>query len=486
MSQVQPLCMACTQERQQFRADHKKQSPGCAALWRLAVQRNNDAWGCWQHTFTPWLTRLCDTAIRQAPPISGLSAADLPDLVQDIWHNLWRYMVRNSTAALALVADDDLSRVIGVIKTTVKNRAVELWRGAQSYTEPLPADEGAPDDEQNRSRRQLPAVDPPATEGFLDLLALLRKHIQTTKEVIVAEIILLQGMKPQDVFDLYPNDFTDVTDVNQTRQTLLRRIRNDPARPKSSGSASLEFRLLDHNEVHMNGLDTCPFDEGILLDYLHGHVDAAVKAAIEGAPACVGGAAALQTDLTAWRPALHALLCPPGETLVAYQERRLHENFWAIHAHIQRCPACQAELAMLATLDEVPLQEAPSLVRRLYELLFQPATLSPVPVLGEGSYRTIERTPQIELLVRTTKAHGRQRSWTLFGRLRYEDDQPVSQVTAIVMQDLEDEEANKYSTTAEENGTFIIKGLSAGIYQLRIVMNDEELVLNHFQVGEIL
>lgn len=312
----------------------------------------------------------------------------------------------------------------------------------------------------------------------------MRKYIQTAKEWIVAEIILLQGMKPQDVLDLYPNEFTDISDVNQTRQTLLRRIRNDPARPKSSDSASLEFRLTDHDEVRMNGLDACPFDEGILLDYVNGQVDATTKAAIERTPVCMQAAAALQAELVAWRPALRTLICPAGETLVAYQERRLHENFWPIHAHIQRCPACQAELAMLAVIDDVPLQEPPSLARRLYELIFQPATLAPVPVLGEGSYRTIERTPQIELLVRTTRTAGKQRNWLLMGRLRYDDEQPFTQVESIIVQDIEDQEASARSATVDEMGTFTIKGLDAGLYRIHILLPGEEIILHEFRIGE--
>lgn len=132
MSTVRQFCAECQQERKQFADAGDKQSPGCAGLWRLAVGRDNGGWACLQSIFAPWLTRLCGAAIRQAPAISGLSSQDLPDFVQDIWHNLWRYMARNPNDALALVADDDLSRVIALIKTTVKNRGVELCRNRRA------------------------------------------------------------------------------------------------------------------------------------------------------------------------------------------------------------------------------------------------------------------------------------------------------------------------------------------------------------------
>lgn len=233
-----------------------------------------------------------------------------------------------------------------------------------------------------------------------------------------------------------------------------------------------------------NQPESCPFTEDILIDYLNGHVDAVVKAAIERSPACRQAANALRADLAEWQPSLRQLFCPDYEELVAYQERQLAgTTMLQLHNHVQRCPFCRAEVEMLAAMDAVPLH-APSLLRRLYELIFQPATLGPVPVLGEGSYRTIERTPQIELLIRTTKAYGKQRSWSLFGRLRYEDDQPFLPVDEILMRDLADEEVLVYTTTIDEHGAFAIKGLSAGKYELRIIAGDEEIILHDFLVGE--
>jgi hypothetical protein len=487
MSTVRHFCAECQQERKQFAARGESRSPGCAALWRLAFAPDDDAWGCVKTIFEPGLTRVCDTALKQAPRISGLSGEDLSDVVQDVWHNLWRYVTRNRADALLLVVGDDISRVIGLLKTTAKNRVVELCRKPRGYEEPLPADEPRDSDEGEATKPPLGQVDPPAVEGVLDLLAFVQRHIRTEQERRIAEVIFLQGMKPQDVADLYPSLFGDVRAVNQVQQNLLRRLRSDPARQNFGGSASLEFRLESHEapmQENQNQMQPCPFAEDILIDYLNGHVDSAVKAAIERSPACRQAANALRADLAEWQPSLRQLFCPDHEELVAYHERRLAgTNAIRLHNHVQRCPFCRAEVAMLAAMDAVPL-DPPSLVRRLYEFVFQPATLGPVPVLGEGSYRTVERTPQIELLIRTTKAYGKQRSWSLFGRLRYEDDQPFLPVDEILMRDLADEEALVYTTTIDEHGAFTIKGLSAGKYELRIIAGDEEIILHDFLVGE--
>jgi len=479
MSDIQPLCTTCQQERQQFLTQGDKDSPGCAALWRRAFTKDEAAWHCVQTIFEPWVKGRCRAALQQAPKIAGLSSEDLPDVVQDVWHNIWRYTVNNRAEALGLVATDDISRVIGLLKTTIKNRVLELCRKPRAYLDPLPDDDGQSNDDGGTGKGKSPEIDPPGVE-WLDQLALLQKHIKTTQEYIIAELIFLQQLKPQDVFDLHPKEFASVAEVNQVRQTLTRRLRSDPARQKPGDSASLQFRL-DDNEVRMDLFELCPFDEGILLDYVNGHVSIEIQIAIERSPACVQAAAALQADLVAWRPALRQMFCHDSEWLVAYQEQRLTGNDRLIaHTHVKQCPDCQAELQMLAAVDA---REA-SLVRRIYELLFQPATLAPVPVRGEGSYRTVERTPQIELLVRTTRTTGKQRNWLLVGRLRYADDQPFAQVEAIIVQGAEDEDAPEFSTTVDEHGAFTVKGLDAGRYRIHILTATEEIILHDFRIGD--
>ena len=489
MSTAHHFCTACQQERRQFAAHGESRSPGCAALWRLAFEPNEAAWVCVKTIFEPWLTRLCAAALKQAPRGCGLSAQDLPDLVQDVWHNLWRYVARNRAAALSLVAGDEINRVIGLLKTTTKNRVIELCRRPRGYEEPLPPDEPLDGDEEKAPKLPLGEIEPPVAAGVLDLLALVQRHIRTEQERRIAEVIFLQGMKAQDVLDLSADTFANMEEVRQVQQNLLRRLRSDPARRNFGGSASLEFRL-DIDEVLMPEKQTqfepCPFAEDIMIDYINGQVDAATKAAIEGSPACRQAANALQTDLAAWRSSLREMFCPDNAELVAYQERHLTGAAYLVtHNHVQRCPYCRAEVAMLAALDTVPLDE-PTLARRLYELIFQPATLAPVPVLGEGSYRTVERTPQIELLVRTMRSAGKQGQWMVIGKLRYEGDQPVTQVEAIVLQDLEDPDAPTLSTTLDDKGGFTLKAVEAGVYRLHILMATEEIILHEFKIGEVL
>ena len=286
MPDIKLICDACQKERQIFSEDGFKHSPACAKLWQLAFKKDDDAWNCVKTIFEPWVNRLCGTAIAKAPAVSGLSKEDVVDVVQDIWHNLLRYIVRNPEEAGKLVERDDISRVIGLIKTTSKNRVLELCRKPRGNEDTLFDGDDSAEDDGVFSARQVPKMASLHSESLLDLLAFIKKHIQTTKEAIVAEVILLQAMKPQDVFDLYPQHFKDVKDVNQTLQTFVRRMRNDPARRNFDGSASLQFRL-DQDEVRMDISEPCPYDEGILLDYLNVHLELHLRQAIERSPACM-------------------------------------------------------------------------------------------------------------------------------------------------------------------------------------------------------
>lgn len=153
------------------------------------------------------------------------------------------------------------------------------------------------------------------------------------------------------------------------------------------------------NEVRMDISEPCPYDEGILLDYLNGHLELQLRQAIERSPACMAAATALSTDIEAWQPALRQMFCPTGERLVDYQERRLTgTNYLVVHKHVQNCPHCRAEIEMLSAIDSISAKPEPSLARRIYQLIFQPATLTPIPKYGEGSYKTIDRTPQIRII----------------------------------------------------------------------------------------
>ena len=488
MPDIEYTCDDCRRERVQFTQLGVKTSPACAQLWRQAFQRNQIAWSCVTSIFGIWLSRLCNDAITHAPSVCGLSRHDLEDVVQDVWLNIWRYATRNTEAAQDLLANEDLSRVLGLVKTTAKIRVVEICRGKRllelySVLEESENPSEVPTRVENALR-----VEPVDVDTRIDMLASLKRNIASARELIVAELMFLQQMKPQDVFELRSDHFNSVEEVNQVRQTLLRRIRSDYARQESVQSASLQFRL-DSLEVHMNDNTPCPYDESTLHDYLNGHVSGEVRRSIELSPACAKSANQLEAMLVEMQPYLRDMVCPDSERLVAFQERRLTGiNNLVVHRHVQKCPYCSAELSMIAAMDkgaEALQSEASgkSLGRLIYEFLFQPATVGLAPTLGEGSYVTVGYTPQVELLIRTIGTSAKHGNWLLFGRLRYADEQPVAQVETITLSERTDEDARPLEAVLDKTGAFSFTGLDAGLYELHVVTANEEFILHTLQIG---
>jgi hypothetical protein len=487
MTAADQLCEECRQERKRFAQSGATSSPACAELWRLAFSERNDAWHCIIVIFEPWLSRLCNGAIQNSPRSCGLSNDDLADVTQDVWHNIWRFHMRNPAESAALVSSDDIGRVLGLVKTTAKMRVVELCR-KPTPLEFLPTDDSVADQDEDRlASSALPKVDPPDTALRLDILALLTRNITSVRDQIVAELMFLQNLKPQDVFDLRPDQFRSVGDANQVRQTLLRRIRTDHARQESLAAASLRFST-EGEEAPMSSHEPCPFDEGTLLDYANGHASAEIRHAIEATPACMQAAARLKAEVAAWQPYLREMACPTADRLVAYQEKQVvGTDYLVLRSHIERCPFCRGELQMLSAMDAVALDPKPSVVRRVVALLFQPPTLGPSPVLGEGSYHTVDRVPPLELFLRTYRRSVQEGAWMLVGRLRSTEDEPLENIESVSIEASEendDMDAPTLSTTVDDSGAFTLLGLEAGRYRIRIITSTEEIVLDEYHIRD--
>jgi len=235
----------------------------------------------------------------------------------------------------------------------------------------------------------------------------------------------------------------------------------------------------------MSKNELCQFDDAMLLNYIRNAVPADVRQTIEKSPECIQAARKLVDEMRVLTPLLREAVCPEIDTLIDYQEGRITGTpRLVIYQHVQQCKQCQAELAMFGAIDVVPNGEQPSFFRRVVEALFQAPTLSAVAVRGGGIYRTHVRTPQINILLRTSQATGRPRTWTLYGQLRADDESPLVQPERIVLQALDKPDTAEIEAVGEANGVFICKGLAPGRYSLRIILSDEEILIRELKVGD--
>ncbi len=231
--------------------------------------------------------------------------------------------------------------------------------------------------------------------------------------------------------------------------------------------------------------ERCQFDDVTLLDYVRNAVPADVRQTIEESPDCIKAAQKLADEMRVLTPLFRETVCPEIDTLIDYQEGRITGTpRLVIYQHIQKCKQCQAELAMFGAIDAVPNVEQPAFFRRVVEALFQAPTLSPVAVRGGGLYRTQVRTPQINILLRTSKATGKPRTWTIYGQLRTDDEAQNIQCERIVLQALDKPDNIEIETVVEAHGVFTCKGLAPGRYSLRVVTPDEEILIRELKVGD--
>jgi hypothetical protein len=515
MPAIQELVTQCLAERHAFRSKGERHSPACIQLLRRAFARDELAWEavCTQ-VFKEDVRRFIHAATSVSAQAGfAFTPEDREDAVQETWLAFRRSAVKRPQ----LLQGDELGPVMKYLQDCAKSGVGMVKRRFPPRPEAALGELAGEDDGEapagalplQRHTQARPArslID--ERQRLSELIREIDKIIETEEERIVAQERFLNGSMPREMVKDYPHLFPGDTDqarikyVNNVVDRLLARIRKLPAfqvefrsaRRKSGDAAFLQFSMLDDSELDEAKMpidEPCPYDNATLLDYIRNEAPPALRTAIERSPACVEAAAILAEDIERLTPLIRMVLCPDVETLIDYQARRLPgAQQLVVHRHVQNCRPCQVEIAMFDAVDAVSLQDEPSLVRRIYESLFLPPTLSGVPVRGalpSIHYRTQIRTPAIDIFIFTQKSSGKARTWTLRGELRSEDGLQFIQVEKIILHAVNPvaaTEAVEVTTTLDEDGMFVLRGLETGVYSLQIFTNEEEVLVRALKVGD--
>lgn len=227
---------------------------------------------------------------------------------------------------------------------------------------------------------------------------------------------------------------------------------------------------------------SCMFDEAVLLDYLTGDASDEVRRNVEESSACLEAVQQLAAQIGHLLPILYRSQCPDASQLVAYQEGQLASTEQlVVHAHVMRCPMCQAELDLLNEVDAISTVPQAGVFRRIIEAVFQPA-------LAMAIRGTILRyqTPEVVINLSTRKATGKPRTWSVRGELRTHDGQRVSDAleeASLQQTDAEQPDKTTSHGMVEANGRFTFQGVVAGAYRLSLLTHDEEIVIRRLVVG---
>jgi hypothetical protein len=233
------LISACQQERSVFYATGASQSPACIALFSRAFAGDQAAWSA--------VYALFDAQVRAW--VGKQQLIDSEDAVQDAW----RSFARSAPQHPNLLAADDLSPLLGYLRTCAKSAVLMLVRAMRAQrrqaTWSLAAEpDAAADDAQADHSPSAPSYDAPvslesarALAGeqrlaedveqralYANVLSRAGALMETDQERIILHCRLKLWLTPRDVLALYPDSFQDIREVRTIVQRITRRLSQDP------------------------------------------------------------------------------------------------------------------------------------------------------------------------------------------------------------------------------------------------------------------
>lgn len=487
------LVTCCHAERTTFRQTGEQHSPCCMELFRRAFAGDQDAWTEVVQIFN----RMLHQWIGQVN--HGLDNDDLQTAINEAWVGLHK----GGTKHASLTATDNLAPLLKYLKKCAERAVLQMGRKKDWWSRCKSLD----------TERHIAYSLPVDTVRVSEIRAYLERFLTTEKERLLCERVFFQGYKPFEVFESHPDLFPDQQSVYQALQTLRRRLwcdsvfrdlvgldpRDDdqnsdsaasgdksdqtPAarrRRKTDDSAFLEVRIDDGNEGEERMDNSCDLAEEVLLDYVEGLLPEDKRALIEANQACVIRAHQLAAEMALIEAFLYRLTCPDVDTLLDYYHHQLDSTTaLVVHQHVSRCRLCREELALLQQMEEVPFEEPVPAhpIRRVVQAVLAPSLR--LKLRGNAMVYTTEAELVILSITRRVAVAPR---WTLVGEVSLADGMPVPQPIEQVVVARAD--APAIVGAVENDGSFTVRDLPAGLYRLTIVMPDKEIVIDSFQVGE--
>jgi len=521
----------CQQERNHFRQVGELLSPACVELFRRAFvmldsaeepttdadcelrRQQQKQWAIadlielFEKLVLSWIQRAKDGKYAHLAPYVTPEA---PALIQNrAFANFFQYAPKRPE----LLATDQLGRMMTYlercVETATKEILLELRREAlqESYTVRL--DRFQEDEEGSNSPAEQIMAKAAATQLPVDQLVeqqalqrviddCLQSMLHNEKEQLVFFLRYECGEPPRAIFAKHGAEFQSYETVANTLQRITRRLRASdcwrqltqampasptPPRRKTGEIALLKLELDDHSlesKKDINVDTPCPYNEAILIDYLCNLVSAELALAIEASPACRQSARQLAQTEGPWLTALYRRHCPSVATLLAYQARELPARerlLW--YRHLEHCPCCQEELALLAPPEAHAAVALFAGLRRVVEAVFQ----SPLAMQFQGEWQQY-RTPQITINIDERQSSGKPRTWTMRAQVRDQDGQQLThQVELATLEALTPEVPSQPMNGTLSTSSIVFRDLPAGEYSLQIVLPEEEIIIRQLTVG---
>jgi hypothetical protein len=190
--------------------------------------------------------------------------------------------------------------------------------------------------------------------------------------------------------------------------------------------------------------------------------------------------------------ALYRSDCPDVERLALYQEHRLDSvQQLLVRKHLSDCPGCREELNFMNCIDTASLRAGHKADQ--LETLPQPARRQltarqrsgvDMQVLGEEQFF---ETPHISIICSSHSHPKLDRKWSLTGSARTAQGlRAAGLIKKIFLTLASDLELIQYEGVVESDGTFVFEDIASGMFALRAIMAEDEIIVRPILVGDMM
>lgn len=197
------LFAQCQHERSAYSTAGVAAAPACVELVRRAFADDQTAWALFRQLFEPLIRAWIGVQQHVEPD----------DVVQEALFAFARW----APAHADLTAGDDLGRALAFLRQCTKTALLTQLRKHKQPTYSLDETPHAAHDDSMA-----------AAERRLVIRERVAQLLLTAEEQVVFQELLVNGLKPQELFERYPEHFATIESLRVTIQRVLRRLRKDP------------------------------------------------------------------------------------------------------------------------------------------------------------------------------------------------------------------------------------------------------------------
>jgi hypothetical protein len=225
---VHDLAYRCAEETREFLQRKTFESLYCFELFRRAIcDRDNDAWSTICEQYRPIMADWWVKPRLKLTSGDGDAEMVVNKIIYRTYQKFW-----NALDAQKFRNFQNLKSLLAYLKMCVNSVIVDEGRSARPRSRDLDLEEW----------RNIIKDPGPAPEQMVigyerrqKFWGIVLGRLHDEKERLVIDESFVLGLKPREIYNKYPQKFTDVDEVYKIKQNILARLRRDPELKKLLG-----------------------------------------------------------------------------------------------------------------------------------------------------------------------------------------------------------------------------------------------------------